>query len=194
MDSNFEMYPWNRLALIAYIVKKHKSMFPNVQLGKTSIQKLIYLFKEHFDVPLGYRFRFYNYGPFSNSISQDIETLDSFEVINLDTRADVGYDLSINKDSAFSKLEQKADLFIKNNKDNLDEVIQCFGKSNAKTLELYATIVWVDRELARNQFDKNTIEQDIEKNVKKLKPKYSDDEIFKGIDFLKKHNYLLLNP
>ncbi|MBQ6616493.1 MAG: hypothetical protein IJH67_09005 [Thermoguttaceae bacterium] len=194
MGSNFEMYPWNRLALIAYIVKKHKSMFPNVQLGKTSIQKLIYLFKEHFDVPLGYRFRFYNYGPFSNSISQDIETLDSFEVINLDTSADVGYDLSINKDSAFSKLEQKAALFIEKNKDNLDEVIQCFGKSNAKTLELYATIVWVNRELAQNQFDKNTIEQDIEKNVKKLKPKYSDDEIFKGIDFLKKHDYLLLNP
>ena len=43
------------------------------QFGKTVFMKLAYLLQELYEVPLGYRFTLYTYGPYSPEVLADLE-------------------------------------------------------------------------------------------------------------------------
>ena len=62
--------PWHRYSLIGYLSKCLQDT-PG-SLGKTVMQKLIYLMQEAKGVPCGYEYRFYNYGPYASELSRDL--------------------------------------------------------------------------------------------------------------------------
>ena len=43
------------------------------QFGKTAFMKMAYLLQELYEVPLGYRFSLYTYGPYSAEVLADLE-------------------------------------------------------------------------------------------------------------------------
>src|ERR1700674_384358 len=59
----------NRLAVLTRLVKRS----PMKDLGRTAIMKLAYFLTIVRDVPLGYRFTLYSYGPSDSSVLQDVD-------------------------------------------------------------------------------------------------------------------------
>ena len=66
--------PWERYGLIAAIVRGLHPRSP--QLGKTVLQKVVFLLQDLPGVPIGYRFQFYTYGPFSVELLQDLDLVE----------------------------------------------------------------------------------------------------------------------
>ena len=56
---------WNKYAIIVFLVKEYAKQG---RIGRTALQKLIYLLQELFNINCGYDFKFYTYGPFSSEI------------------------------------------------------------------------------------------------------------------------------
>lgn len=168
--------PWNEYGMIAYISKQ----VPD--LGKTKLQKLVYLIKEIKKVSVGYSFRFYNYGPYSDKLAENLDFVRSLDGVN------VNYEPSWNlynilPSSNTDKLIEKAPK-IQENQQALDDVLHEFGPRNARELELVATLVYVDR---NDHLD----EDQLVITVKDLKPKYSSSEIETEMRALKAKKYIL---
>ena len=51
--------------------------------SKTKFQKLVFLAKKEYNLDLGYDFKQYNYGPYSEELSLDIEALKQLGFINV---------------------------------------------------------------------------------------------------------------
>jgi len=165
-----------RINAIIYLLECLKGS----QVGKKSIQKLIYFLQEEFGVDLNYRYKMYHYGPYCSELSDDLDIMDMMGTISIqDAPAMNGYTIS-------TKYEIKADIdaqqFLESHKQKFDRLIEYFKERSAKVLELYATIHFVERVLRERgqESDKDCIVQ----KVKIMKPKYSDDDIKKAYDYL----------
>ncbi|MDI3312583.1 MAG: hypothetical protein QJR05_14315 [Thermoanaerobacterium sp.] len=62
-----------RYASIVYIIKETERY--GYRLGRTALVKLIYILQEKFNVPIGYDFSLYTYGPFAKEILDDLDYL-----------------------------------------------------------------------------------------------------------------------
>ncbi len=167
--------PWNEYGMIAYISK-------NVpELGKTKLQKLVYLIKEIKKVSVGYSFRFYNYGPYSDKLAENLDYVRSLDGIS------VAYDPAWNMYNILPSknaevLVEKA-YEVKENKPLLDEVLTEFGGRSARELELVATIVYLDR-------NEHPAENAMVSAVRRLKPKYTSPEVNNEMLSLKAKGYI----
>ena len=63
--------PWERYGIISYLAREMERF--DVQFGKTSLQKIIYILQETYDVRIGYSYILYNYGPFSAGLANDLD-------------------------------------------------------------------------------------------------------------------------
>ena len=63
--------PHERQAMITDLSFRLEEVSP--QFGKTVLMKLLYLLQEVYKAPLGYRFSFYTYGPYSPEVIQDLD-------------------------------------------------------------------------------------------------------------------------
>jgi hypothetical protein len=49
--------------------------------GRTRLQKMVYLLKNSFNIPFGFEFRMYFYGPYSDSLADALQLLKSVELV-----------------------------------------------------------------------------------------------------------------
>lgn len=133
-------------------------------IGKIQMQKLVYFLQEA-GVPLDYAYEIYHYGPFSQELSNDVDTLDSLDILSVETDVE-GYGFHINpgRFAAGQKLQ-------KGYAPALQRVLKCFGKDTPSELEVKATVHFVNSVL--RQRGRARDEQVIEK-VKALKPRFSE--------------------
>jgi uncharacterized protein YwgA len=179
---------WPKYAIIAALAEKLNKA-KNAP-GRTAMQKFIYLLQEVYNVNCGYDFEFYTYGPFSSEIMSNIDTVRAFGAISVSGEMynSGAYGYSITPGPNIDKLKNKASEFLTNNQIVITRMIQDFGKCKAEDLELYATIVWVDRDLkSSNLSDENKIKE----VVKELKPKFENTTITSYMDILKIKRYIL---
>jgi len=171
--------PWNDYGLVTHIAQR---LGGGQNLGKTKLQKLVYLLRELKGVQVGYDFRFYNYGPYSDGLSGDLGYLQALGGVK------VTYDPLVNMydivagDKA-GVLEEKAAGFLRENRAALNEVIDQFGRRQAKDLELISTIVFVAKSGIRQ-------ERELIAKVKELKPKFDRAEIKVSLTELNEAGYL----
>src|SRR4051794_4401129 len=59
----------NRVAVLTRLVNNA----PSKSLGRTALMKLTYFLTSVRDVPLGYHFSLYSYGPFDSTVLQDLD-------------------------------------------------------------------------------------------------------------------------
>jgi hypothetical protein len=52
--------------------------------GKTKLQKLLFLGEKEYGINFGYAFEKYNYGPYSFSLTDDLNALERFNLINVE--------------------------------------------------------------------------------------------------------------
>lgn len=170
--------PWNDYGIIAYISK-------NVpDLGKTKLQKLIYLMKEVGKVPLVYSFRFYNYGPYSDKLAENLDYVNSLDGVKMSYEP--FYNMyEIKPGESADKLIEKAMSSIEPSKPQIDFILNTYGIKTARDLELITTIIYVDKN--NHQPD----EKALAGMTHDLKPKFSSTEIFSEIDKLKTSGLIL---
>ena len=162
------------MGLLAEIAERKKD---KVRLGKTSIMKLLYLLQEGYGVKLGYSFSLYTYGPYDSAVMGDIDYASNIGILDVKYEGDHGYKINLGKPSDIIKTYQEG--FKEEYGEFLNALFKHFGQCNAKELELRSTLV-----LIANDNPKVTNKKLIEV-LKKVKPRFSDDEIGQAIDDLR---------
>ena len=130
--------------------------------------------KELEAVPVSYGFRFYNYGPYSDELTNDLDLVSSLGGVKVKyDESSYGYEITLGDNA--DKLIAKADDFITRHRQSIDGIIAGFGNKQAKELELIATIIYVSN---RNNGENSALnEQGIIDSVARLKPKFKHSQI-----------------
>src|SRR5882757_9401365 len=133
-----------RLATLVTIVERKP------RLDRTALMKLCYFLQTLRNVPLGYRFTLFSYGPFDSNVLSDLASAETFGALSSDVVLhSSGYSYQIDLSPKSESLKGWAADFIKHYDADFDWVINEFGKWESGDLELLSTIVYVDRESRR---------------------------------------------
>jgi uncharacterized protein YwgA len=174
---------WHKYAAISYVAEKAKG---SPHLGKTAMQKLVYLIQELAVVPIGYRYRIYNFGPYSSDLAEDLSYVEYLKGIRIGFDTDLNsYMIEPGEKSQF--LTEKADEFFGRYREGMDRIIDEFGHQKARDLELISTVIYVARAL---QSMKTYSEDALANQVQEIKPKFSAEEIRQTIKDLQSKKYI----
>ena len=173
---------WERYGLIAEIVERFQA--GNHRLGKTAMQKMIFLLQRSFGVDCDYGYTLYTYGPYSADVSRDLDIVTGLGGARVD------YDFSfagyeIHPGPASADLRKRASSFLKEISPKLDRLVDDFGGFTAKDLELRSTAVY----LARPGFDRVKLI----KQVHEVKPHFTPAQIEAAILELEAKGYIGVN-
>lgn len=159
-------------ALIAYLVKKLGEKYSNKQVGKTIIQKLIFLFLREINkdqTNLNYDFSLHHYGPFSSELAADLNFTENIDFIRVEWRSSLGYFLKVGEDISFERH------LTSNEKEKLNQIALKYGNFDVKELSILATALYI-----KDNF--NTPTKNIPEIVRKLKADYSIEQINEILD------------
>ena len=155
-------------------------------LGKTALMKVIFMLQEVMGVKTEYDFSIYTYGPYDTNVMEDIDELCARGLITCSMypyQTYIGYSLDITDTGKHSlhSLSDKEDKALEN-------IVHFAKNKNAKELELYSTIIYVDKLFKKNSWpaDNTTI---INK-VKEIKPHFSEDMISTAFSCLQEKRYI----
>ncbi len=122
-------------SLVYYLVKRLKEKYPEKQIGKTIIQKLLFLVETRSDLDFDYTM--YHYGPYSSQIGEYIGLAENLGFINVKWNSKKGYfiePLQPNK-SLLLEVEDLQNL--------LEEVVDNYGKFTANELSIITTAIYI---------------------------------------------------
>ena len=170
---------WNRYGLIAEIIERFESA--KQRLGKTALQKMVFLLQRSFGVDCDYSYTLYTYGPYSADVSRDLDIVEGLD------GAQVNYDLKfagyeIHPGSKSADLRSRASGFLKEISPKLDQLISDFGSFGAKDLELRSTALF----LAKPGVDRSMLVQ----RVYEVKPHFTVEQIETAIAELESKSYI----
>jgi uncharacterized protein YwgA len=173
---------WDRYGLIAEIVERFNAA--NYRLGKTALQKMIFLLQRSFEVDCDYSYTLYTYGPYSADVARDLDVVAGLGA------AQIGYDFGfagyeIHPGPAGAELRERAKGFLSKIGPKLDQLIAEFGGFSAKDLELRSTIVYLSK---RGQDKRKMVEQ-----VHEVKPHFSRTQIEAAVSELEGKGYVGFN-
>lgn len=173
---------WERYGLIAGIARG----INDKSLGKTKLQKLVFLMQELEQLPQLYRFHFYTYGPYSSDLSGDVGYMEAVDGLRI-ARYTSNNAWEIAPGDEAQTFLDSAEPFLAEHRDAVDTVINQFGHRNAGELELIATLVYV---MHYDPCWQPTDRSYLVDKVKELKPKFSDAEIRRSIEQLETFGYV----
>lgn len=144
----------------------------SAQFGKTAYMKLAYLLQELYQVPLGYRFSLYTYGPYYPEVLADLEYAKLRQEVNVEYLEDqLGFSITPGE-KANNVAMQKGP--ISEYAEELDELVEHFGSFNARDLELRTTSIFLWKRI------RPTNEQDVNRlteTVRHVKPHFDEKTI-----------------
>jgi uncharacterized protein YwgA len=151
-------------ALITYLVKILHERYPNKQIGKTVIQKLIYLLTLRSSMDI--RYSMYYYGPYSQEVNDGLNLAESIDAVEIKWINDKGYFIST-QPSGLEKLEPLLD---KTKTECIEAVVDEFGNLMASELSIIATGLYL-----RDNF--STPDEQLIDAIHDIKRQYSIDYI-----------------
>lgn len=177
-------FPWEQYALITELAAR---MQGRGRLGKTALQKLVYLLQELHGVRTGYEFTLHTYGPFSAGLTYDADLVDAMGGIRATYDPQInGYDIAPGPKAEW--MRGRAAEFLEASAHALEEVVAEFGRFGARELELRATIVYADRELRQRQPPTGDA---LVGRVAEIKPHFSRGEIAAVVESMARKGYVL---
>ena len=157
------------------------------RFGRTALMKLCYFLQTLKDVPLGYEFSLYSYGPFDSSVLEDLRTAEDLGAIESSVISfSGGYQYQLSSSDNASIAKRRGRQFVNAHRDEIDWVVKNFAHRNASELELLSTIVYVDRNGGVDTL------KSLRDKVKLIKPHFSLEEITRKVDFLDKKELLTI--
>jgi uncharacterized protein len=169
---NLDQGWWLRLAVLAKLVKQAPQ-----KPGRTALMKFAYLLQTVRNVPLGYHFELYNYGPYDSSVLSDLsqaETLKAIKSQTVNYASGSGYEYSPNE-KGYTTLCGQVAAQIAPHEANIKWVLDEFGSESASRLELISTIVFAEREMRRKNQPRSKAE--LCQRVKRIKPHFTETTI-----------------
>ncbi|MFH1137447.1 MAG: hypothetical protein V1816_15370 [Pseudomonadota bacterium] len=168
-----------RIGSLLYIMENSKSK----TVGRTAAMKYQYLLQTVKKVHLGYDFRLYYYGPFSQEVLNDIDYAESLGVLKTEVVYYAsGYGYKISPGAAAQGFMEKASEVIAPDKDKLDWLVGEFEGKSAAELELIGTAVYIDRNAGKAEQIISI--NDICSSIKRIKPRFDLDAIRKTVSEL----------
>jgi uncharacterized protein YwgA len=122
--------------LIAYTVKKLDERDPDKQIGKTIIQKMIYLLSRE---NIGdFNFSLYHYGPYSSEVSAELNFAEDIGMVSINWEEDKGYFIH-----ATQELDEFISLLTDQEKETIERFVEKYGEFNAIELSIIATALYL---------------------------------------------------
>ncbi|MCL2152829.1 MAG: hypothetical protein FWH57_07725 [Oscillospiraceae bacterium] len=142
-------------------------------LGKTAIMKVVYMLQQVKGLDLCYRFDIYTYGPYTAEVTEDLEELISYGLVDsIMHRYDnyIGYNMKLSPagKKALTQLKEQENC-------GIAEIIDFIDGKSAKELELFSTIVFISGLFSKNKF--NGTQKDIIEKVHEIKPHFNNKSI-----------------
>jgi uncharacterized protein YwgA len=151
-------------------ITKAISDFSGEKLEEKRIQRLVYLIESVGEVPIGYKYDIYFFGPYSSKLSEDLIALIGQGNILLDDGKHIQVILSDTEEKLEIDLEEKE-------QESVFKIAKRFGKKSTKELELLSTTQFIAELLG----EKRDIPS-IEAGVRKLnKNKYDEESIHSAL-------------
>lgn len=176
---------WRKLGLIAALVDRA----PAKMLGRTGIMKLPFLLQAVRGVPLGYDFRLYTYGPFDSDVLDDLSYAQAVGAITEETvYFPNGYAYEVRPGPRCAHVQNLAKDWLAQYQDEINWAIREFGRCSASELELLSTIVFVDRDNARQ--GKTAAIEELARQVQEVKPHFGMPHVLAKCRELDKKDYL----
>ena len=164
----------------AYILELLENV--NTTVGKTFLQKAVYILQEGLKEQLDYSYKLHFYGPFSQELANDIDALNDMDLIDVEFEPDgIGYQIKItNKGEQF--LEELKRRKIEVSEEKIARVLSLIENRNVRGMELLGTVLY----FARLTSD----EDELKKLVNMVKPHFSNAEIEKAYIKIKEEGIL----
>lgn len=163
------------------------------EVGRTNLMKLAYLLQTVKQVPLGYRFQLYLYGPYDPQVLSDVSLAEVWGALQEEYYAyslnAYGYKIRPAKGAADLVNEERETL--DSYREAIEWAIREFGSYNALQMELIATLVWIDREFA--QLGEPVALSHLVEVAHALKPHFSKRDIESMAQELQRKGVLLAN-
>jgi len=160
-----------RMIVILQLLKK-----VNREVGKTFIQKSIYLLQEGLGENLDYNYKLHFYGPFSQELADDIDTLEDLGLIDVNYNpGGYGYQIRITEEGLSFLNRFQTQYGVEEKK--LEKVLNLISGEFVRGMELLGTVLY----FARLTDDENELKE----LVNMLKPHFSDSEIREALQRLK---------
>ena len=119
------------------------------ECGRTSLMKMAYLIQTVKEVPLGYDFELYLYGPYSTQVLNDLSIAvlwDALQEEYYSTGDGYGYKITLGHLADDLLQDPQIARLLEDHKDSIDWVVGRFKDYSASEMEAVGTIVWIDRE------------------------------------------------
>lgn len=178
--------PSHRQAIMADLSVRLKDVSP--QFGKTVLMKLMYLLQEVYKAPLGYRFSFYTYGPYSPEVIQDLDRARARGGVDVTYIPGEPGGFQISPGANSVKLLGEANELLSKFDLDLKTLVSTFGQFNAKSLELRSTIVYLSKNMATADCSEVA---SLIRVVKQLKPHFSESEIESALMELRQNKIIV---
>ena len=154
---------WCRLALLTELVRR----VPHQTVGRTALMKLLFLLTVVRDVPVGYHFRMYTYGPFDSEVLSDVDYAARLDAVSVEMEwYPNGYGYLIRPGESAGDVVDRSGTFLVEHRQDIDWLMDNFGALSAGDLELLSTIVFVHRE-----HEVSSMEETV-KVVHEIKPRF----------------------
>jgi uncharacterized protein YwgA len=178
MRFNLEI-PWEKYALIAELVRRFDTQ--GLTLGKTALQKMIFLLERVFGFDFDYAYTLYTYGPFCADVARDLEIVQGFGGVDITYNWGYGgYELR--PGPAIEDLRQRGSEFLPEISGALDRLVADYGRATAKELELRSTIIYLASSARTSD--------ELVRMVHQAKPHFSEAQIEAARRELEEKGYL----
>ena len=147
------------VAMVSHSVKKLSEKYPDSQIGKTIVQKIMYMLTR--EGVIDFNYSMYHYGPYSSQVSSEINFAENIGAVEIDWISDKGYFIKPKSDELEGVLSE-------DDKQAIDRVIDKYGRFNAIEISIIATALFVE-----DNFEVNDTEE-LVRVVTSLKPQYSN--------------------
>ncbi|MEI7834110.1 MAG: hypothetical protein WCJ56_13055 [bacterium] len=180
--------PWDRLSVIPEIVYRFTEKGCPA-LGKTTLQKIIYLLQGVSGKYLGYDFSLYTYGPFDSQVLQDLDFIENMKGVTITQISGGCSGVSITPAESTDDIRNRSNLM--NDpivQSRLQRLILDFGNLSAKEMELRSTLFYVYRDSKRrNEF---STKESVVSLVQEIKPRFDISTIKSAFEELKDKKYI----
>jgi hypothetical protein len=136
--------------------------------GETHLQKAVFFLQELFDVPTGFRFIFYKYGPFSRDLRGELSTMRGDGFLDVVPSPPYGPKLMLTESAREQLIKRRAEA-IRPYGGSLTFVADQLASLGVGDLERLAAALWVRRRLSDATEDMQAA------RINKLKPHVSVD-------------------
>lgn len=159
MEVSIFKYP----ALIGFLVKRLNKKYPGKQIGKTVVQKLMYLLTRNGIAD--FKYSMYHYGPYSAQVSYELGSARDSSIVTINWVDNKGYFIKPGPNLArFESLvnddERRA----------IDDLVKEFGEFNAIELSIIATALFLEDNF-------NVPKERLVSAMQRAKPNYEEESI-----------------